>query len=126
MEGWLYLAVLLDLYFRRVGGWAMDQRLTVELAEQAFMMALTNQTPRAGFVHHSDRGGQYAATNYQHRLAEYGLIFSMGRKSYCWDNACVKSFFGTLKRELVYHGRYATQGEAKQKIFEYIEVFYNR
>jgi transposase InsO family protein len=126
VEGWLYLAVLLDLYSRRVVGWAMGQRLTGELAEQALTMALMNRTPRAGLVHHSDRGSQYAATSYQRLLDEYGLIPSMSRKGNCWDNACVESFFGTLKRELVYHRRYTTRDEAKQDIFEYIEVFYNR
>jgi transposase InsO family protein len=126
MEGWLYLAVLLDLYSRRVIGWAMGQRLTGELAEQALTMALANRAPRAGLVHHSDRGSQYAATSYQRLLTGYGLIPSMSRKGNCWDNACVESFFGTLKRELVYHRHYATRDEAKQDIFEYIEVFYNR
>lgn len=125
-EGWLYLAVLLDLYSRRVVGWAMGQRLTGELAEQALMMAIMTRTPRAGLVHHSDRGSQYAATSYQRRLTEYGLIPSMSRKGNCWDNACVESFFGTLKRELVYQRHYATRDEAMRDIFEYIEVFYNR
>jgi len=126
LEGWLYLAVLLDLYSRRVVGWAMGPRVTVELAEQALTMAVANRAPTAGLVHHSDRGSQYAATSYQRRLTEYGLIPSMSRKGNCWDNACVESFFGTLKRELVYHRRYATRDDARQDIFEYIEVFYNR
>ncbi len=126
LEGWLYLAVLLDLYSRRVVGWAMSQRITVELTEQALTMALANRAPTAGLLHHSDRGSQYAATNYQRLLTEYGLIPSMSRKGNCWDNACVESFFGTLKRELIYHRRYATRAEAQQEIFEYIEVFYNR
>jgi putative transposase len=126
LEGWLYLAVLLDLYSRRVVGWAMGQRLTVELAERALTMARTNRVPTSGLLHHSDRGSQYAATSYQRLLDEYGLIPSMSRKGNCWDNACVESFFGTLKRELVYHRHYATRGEATQDIFEYIEVFYNR
>jgi len=125
-EGWLYLAVILDLYSRRVVGWAMSHRLTVELAEQALTMALTNRTPTAGLLHHSDRGSQYAATSYQHVLAAHGITASMSRKGNCWDNACIESFFGTLKRELVYHRHYATREEAKRDIFEYIEVFYNR
>jgi transposase InsO family protein len=99
----------------------MGQRLTVELAEQALTMALANRRPRAGLLHHSDRGSQYAATSYQRVLDEYGFIPSMSRKGNCWDNACVESFFGTLKRELVYHRRYATREEARQDIFEYIE-----
>jgi putative transposase len=126
LEGWLYLAVLLDLYSRRVIGWAMSQRLTVDLAERALRMALTNRAPGVGLLHHSDRGSQYAATSYQHLLTAHGLTPSMSRKGNCWDNACVESFFGTLKRELVYHRRYATREEATQDIFEYIEVFYNR
>ena len=126
LEGWLYLAVLLDLYSRRVVGWAMGQRLTVDLAERALTMALANRAPMAGLLHHSDRGSQYAATSYQRVLDAHGLIPSMSRKGNCWDNACVESFFGTLKRELVYHRRYATREEATQDIFEYIEVFYNR
>lgn len=125
-EGWLYLAVILDLYSRRVIGWAMGHRLTVDLAEQALTMALANRAPTAGLLHHSDRGSQYAASSYQQMLAAQGLVPSMSRKGNCWDNACVESFFGTLKRELVYHRRYATRDEATQDIFEYIEVFYNR
>jgi putative transposase len=125
-EGWLYLAVVLDLYSRLVIGWAMSPRLTGELAEQALLMALTNRQPRAGLLHHSDRGSQYAATHYQHVLTTHGITPSMSRKGNCWDNACVESFFGTLKRELVYHRHYATREDATQDIFEYIEVFYNR
>lgn len=125
-EGWLYLAVILDLYSRRVIGWAMGSRLTVELAERALTMALTNRTLTAGLLHHSDRGSQYAATRYQRLLNKYGITTSMSRTGNCWDNACVESFFGTLKRELVYHRHYATRKDATQDIFEYIEVFYNR
>ncbi|HMS85049.1 MAG TPA: IS3 family transposase, partial [Nitrospira sp.] len=126
VEGWLYLAVLLDLYSRRVVGWAMSHRVTVDLTERALTMALTNRVPMPGLLHHSDRGSQYAATRYQQQLGEHGITPSMSRKGNCWDNACVESFFGTLKRELVYHRHYATRDEAKQDIFEYIEVFYNR
>lgn len=126
IEGWLYLAVVLDLYSRLVIGWAMGPRLTVDLAEQALTMALANRNPRAGLLHHSDRGSQYAATSYQRLLGEHGITASMSRKGNCWDNACVESFFGTLKRELVYHRHYAGREDAKQDIFEYIEVFYNR
>ena len=125
-EGWLYLAVLLDLYSRAVIGWAMGVRLTVDLAERALTMALANRTPTAGLLHHSDRGSQYAATSYQQLLATHGITTSMSRTGNCWDNACVESFFGTLKRELVYHRHYATREDATQDIFEYIEVFYNR
>ena len=125
-EGWLYLAVILDLYSRLVIGWAMGARLTADLAEQALTMALANRTPTAGLLHHSDRGSQYAAASYQRVLDAHGLIPSMSRKGNCWDNACVESFFGTLKRELVYHRHYTTREDATQDIFEYIEVFYNR
>ena len=126
LEGWLYLAVLLDLYSRRVVGWAMGQRLTVELAEQTLTMTVANRAPTAGLMHHSDRGSQYAATSYQRLFTGYGLIPSMSRTGNCWDNACVESFFGTLKRELLYPRHYATRDEATQDIFEYIEVVYNR
>ena len=125
-EGWLYLAVVLDLYSRTVIGWAMGHRLTVDLAEHAFTMALANRKPKAGLLHHSDRGSQYAATSYQQLLTTYDLTPSMSRWGDCWDNACVESFVGTLKRELIYHRQYRTRDEATQDIFEYIEVFYNR
>jgi putative transposase len=125
-EGWLYLAVLLDLYSRAVIGWATGSRLTGELAQQALTMALTHRTPTAGLLHHSDRGSQYAARRYQRLLSEHGITASMSRTGNCWDNACVESFFGTLKRELIYHRQYRTRDEAKHDVFEYIEVFYNR
>ncbi|MBC7837145.1 MAG: IS3 family transposase [Nitrospiraceae bacterium] len=115
-EGWLYLAVMLDLYSRTVIGWAMGTRLTGDLAERALTMALTNRIPATGLLHHSDRGSQYAATRYQRLLGEHGIITSMSRTGNCWDNACVESFFGTLKRELVYHRHHATRGAAKQDI----------
>ncbi len=117
-EGWLYLAVLLDLYSRAVIGWAMGPRLTGALTEQALRMALTTRRPPAGLLHHSDRGGQYAAGSYQQLLSTHGITASMSRKGNCWDNACVESFFGTLKRELVYQRQYATRGEATQDIFD--------
>lgn len=126
LEGWLYLAVLLDLYSRRVVGWAMSQRVTVELTEQALIMALAKRAHTTGLLHHSDRGSQYAATSYQRLLDKYGRIPSMSRKGNCWDNACGESFFGTVKQELIHHRQYRTREEAKQEIFEYLEVFYNR
>ena len=125
-EGWLYLAVVLDLYSRAVIGWAMGHRMTADLAERALTMALVKRKPIAGLLHHSDRGSQYAAHRYQRLLGEYGITTSMSRTGNCWDNACVESFFGTLKRELVYHRHYTSRDEATQDIFEYIEVFYNR
>jgi len=101
-EGWLHLAVLLDLYSRAVIGWAMWPRLTVDLTERALTLALGNRPVTAGLLDHSDRGSQYAATSYQRVLQAHGLIPSMSRTGNCWDNACVESFFWTLKRELVY------------------------
>ena len=126
MEGWLYLAVLLDLYSRAVIGWAMGPRLTGDLTEQALRMALKTRQPQAGLLHHTDRGSQYAAEPYQQMLTAHGITASMSRKGNCWDNACVESFFGTLKRELIHHRQYSTRDEAKREIFEYLEVFYNR
>ena len=118
MEGWLYLAVMLYLYSRTVIGWAMGNRLTVDLAERALTMALTHRRPTAGLLHHSDRGSQYAARRYQRLLSAHGSTPSMSRTGNSWDNACVESFFGTLKRELVYHRHYATRDEATQDIFD--------
>jgi transposase InsO family protein len=125
-EGWLYLAVVLDLYSRSVIGWAMGSRLTADLATQALTMAFWRRKPKPGLLHHSDRGVQYASHDYQARLAGAGVRCSMSRKGNCWDNACVESFFGTLKKELVHDRCYLTREEAKQDLFEYIEVFYNR
>lgn len=125
-EGWLYLAVVLDLCSRAVVGWAMGPRLTASLAADALTMALWRRKPAPGLLHHSDRGVQYAATDYQRRLADAGITCSMSRKDNCWDNAVVESFFRTLKVERVYHRRYQTREEAKQDVFQWIEVFYNR
>lgn len=125
-EGWLYLAVVLDLYSRKVIGWATGSRLTADLAENALTMALWRRKPKSGLLHHSDRGSQYAAHVYQQQLASHGIECSMSRKGNCWDNACMESFFATLKKELIHHRRYITREEARQDIFEYIEVFYNR
>ena len=125
-EGWLYLAAVLDLYSRAVIGWAMGPRLTADLARAALTMALWRRKPKPGLLHHSDRGVQYASLGYQRALADAGLRCSMSRKGNCWDNAVVESFFGTLKKELIHDQRYPTRDAAKQDIFEWIEVFYNR
>jgi putative transposase len=125
-EGWLYLAVVLDLYSRAVIGWAMGSRLTASLASEALTMALMQRQPAIGLLHHSDRGVQYASHDYQNRLASAGIRCSMSRKGNCWDNACVESFFATLKKELIHDARYATREDAKHDVFEWIEVFYNR
>ena len=125
-EGWLYLAVVLDLYSRAVIGWAMSSRLTAALAREALTMALWRRKPEPGLLHHSDRGVQYASGDYQQALNDAGIHCSMSRKGNCWDNAVVESFFGTLKKELIHDQRYATREAATQDVFEWIEVFYNR
>jgi putative transposase len=125
-EGWLYLATVMDLYSRRIVGWAMDSRICRHLVERALYMAYLNRSPGPGLLHHSDRGSQYASADYQKLLKARGIVCSMSRKGNCWDNAVMESFFGTLKTELVYHRNYETREEAQSDIFEYIEVFYNR
>lgn len=125
-EGWLYLAVVLDLYSRRIVGWAMSDSLHRQLVIEALQMALTTRQPAPGLLHHSDRGSQYASDDYQALLTKAEIIGSMSRKGNCYDNAPLESFFGTLKTELVFHRQYETWAEAKLDIFEYIEVFYNR
>ncbi len=125
-EGWLYLAVVLDLCSRKVVGWATADHLRAELPCAALRNALFQERPPSGLLHHSDRGVQYACDDYQARLAEHGLACSMSRRGDCHDNAVVESFFGTLKTELVYHEDYADRNVARQSLFEYIEVFYNR
>src|ERR687894_215988 len=124
--GWLYLAVVLDLFSRRVVGWAMADHLGHELALAALDMAIARRRPAAGLVHHSDRGVQYAAHGYRRRLREHGMLCSMSRKGDCWDNAPMESFFATLKGELVEERDYLTRDEARADVFQYIEGFYNR
>jgi putative transposase len=125
-EGWLYLAVIMDLYSRQVIGWAMGHRNNTELVHDALMMALWRRGDVRNVIVHSDQGSTYAAYAYQQRLEENSLRCSMSRKGECLDNAVAESFFGTLKNELIYHEDYRTRAEARQSIFEYIEVFYNR
>jgi transposase InsO family protein len=116
----------MDLYSRQIVGWAMDSTMTRYLVMDALKQAIGRRNPPAGLIHHSDRGSQYASTDYQDLLKQYHCIPSMSRKGNCYDNACMETFFGTLKRELVYYERYATRDQAKSSIFQYIEVFYNR
>jgi putative transposase len=125
-EGWLYLATLIDLFSRRVVGWAMSARIDAQLTLDALDMALAARSPAAGLVHHTDRGSQYASRDYRRALATRGLVCSMSRKGNCWDNAVAESFFASLKTELVHHRDFATRSEARSAIFEYIEVFFNR
>jgi len=125
-EGWLYLAVVVDLCSRRVVGWAMADHLRAALCLDALDMALARRRPGAGLVHHSDRGVQYACGDYRGLLRSQGIECSMSRRGDCYDNAMVESFFKTLKAELVYHERYATREQARRSVFEYVEVFYNR
>ena len=125
-EGWLYLAVVLDLYSRAIVGWAMNQRMTAQLVRDALIMALWRRGTVKGLLLHSDRGCQYAAGDYQRLLRDHGIVCSMSRQANCYDNAAMESFFGTLKQELIHHERYPTRAAAKASIFEYIEVFYNR
>ena len=125
-QGWLYLAVIIDLYSRAVIGWAMHKRMKTELVTDALKMALMRRKVRRSLLLHSDQGSQYAAANYRAIVAENGIECSMSRKGNCWDNAVAESFFHTLKTELVHHEDYHSRTEAKASIFEYIEVFYNR
>jgi transposase InsO family protein len=126
-EGWLYLAVLLDLCSRRIVGWAVSDRLTEELSLKALEQAHAHRRPPAGLLHHSDRGSQYAALRYRDRLARYGMRASMSRRGDCWDNAVVESFFSSLKTELFAGRRWPeTRQQARRELFEYLEIFYNR
>ena len=126
-EGWLYVAVVLDLFSRRIVGWSMGSSLSSHLVERALRMALPHRRPGSGrLIHHSDRGVQYASRAYQALLKRHAIRCSMSRRGDCWDNAPVESFFSTLKVEEVHRQRYRTRAEARQAIFEYIEVFYNR
>lgn len=125
-EGWLYLAGIKDLFTCEVVGHAMGARMTTALVSQALGAAVWAKRPRPGLIHHSDRGSQYCAQDYQDQLREFGLIPSMSRKGNCYDNAPMESFWGALKNELVHHRRYETRAQARREITEYIELFYNR
>ena len=125
-EGWLYLAVVMDLASRRVVGWSLDHRLERFLPLSALAMAMSKRRPERGLLHHSDRGSQYASAEYRHLLDDHGMIASMSRLGDCWDNAVVESFFATLKTELAADSKWQTREEAKRSIVDYIEIWYNR
>jgi len=124
--GWVYLAVIMDLFSRQIVGWSIDEQMTVDLVKDAFNMAVARRKVEPGLLLHSDRGVQYRAWEYQEALEGEGIVQSMSRKGNCWDNAAMESFFSRLKVELVFAEQYATLGDAYSSIFEYIEVFYNR
>jgi putative transposase len=124
-EGWLYLVVILDLFSRRVVGWAVGDRMTRHLALVALGMAVTRRQPPRGLLFHSDRGSQYASAEFRAALATHGIVPSMSRRGDCWDNAVAESFFSTLKLELVYQTAWLTRAQARRAVFEYLEVFYN-
>lgn len=124
--GWLYLAVLLDLYSRRVIGWAMSAKPDQQVALQALRISLSQRCLQPGLIHHTDQGALYTSVAYQRLVAQTGLVASMSRKGNCYDNAVVESLFSTLKNELIHDRDYHTREEARGKVFEFIEVFYNR
>ncbi len=125
-EGWLYLAAIMDLYSRRIVGWAMDKQMTTELVLRALDMAIHQRKPVGPVIHHSDRGTQYASLEYKNKLFNEDFIQSMSRKGCCYDNAAMESFFHTLKVECVRRQKYQTRHQAIHDIFNYIETFYNR
>lgn len=124
--GWLHVAVLLDLYSRKVIGWAMSDKNNKELVLNALGMAIEIRRPQSGVVHHTDRGSTYGSDEYRNKLISFGFVPSMSRKGDCYDNAVAESFFSTLKNELIFGQRFATREEAKSEIFKFIEIFYNK
>jgi len=124
-EGWLYLAVILDLFSRQVVGWSLSNRITKKLVMDAFRMAIWRRRPTTGLIFHSDRGSQYCSNDFQKMLKINGVKSSMSRKGNCWDNAVAESFFGSLKTERVFFSQYKTRDEARRDIVDYIEMFYN-
>lgn len=124
-EGWLYIAAVLDLFSRRIVGWAMADHMKADLVINAFTMAKKQRFPLSGLLHHSDRGIQYASQQYQQEMQKSGIIVSMSRKGNCWDNAVMERFFGTLKSECTNNKHYATRAEAKVDVINFIELFYN-
>lgn len=124
-EGWLYLAVVIDLYSRQVVGWAMSERMKAALVCDALTMSLFRRGMPRGVIVHSDRGSQYCSNRFQHLLVRHGLRCSMSKRGDCYDNACAESFFHSLKVELTHGERYATREQARHEVFEYIETYYN-
>lgn len=125
-QGWLYLAVIMDLYSRRIVGWSMDRRINRHIVMDALAMAINDRRPKKGLIHHSDRGSQYTSDDFRDELTKHGIECSMSGRGNCYDNAVVESFFGLLKRERVNRVRYRTRDEARADLFDYIECFYNR
>ena len=125
-QGWLYLVAIMDVYTRRVLGWAMHDHLDARMMIAALQMAITRRRPAAGLIVHSDRGAQFASAAYREVLTRHGLLASMSRKGNCYDNAFIESFWSSLKHETVYHRKFATRADARTALFDYIEVFYNR
>jgi transposase InsO family protein len=125
-QGWLYLAVVMDLYSRRIVGWSMSRRINRHLVIDALNMAIGTRRPGAELIHHSDRGSQYTSDDFRDELLKHGIDCSMSARGNCYDNAVVESFFGLMKREWVNRVRYRTREEARADVFEYIECFYNR
>jgi putative transposase len=125
-QGWLYLAVVMDLYSRRIIGWSMSRRNNRHLVLNALNMALGQRQAESGLIHHSDRGSQYLSDDFQALLKQHGITCSMSGKGSCYDNAVVESFFASLKRERTRRRKYRTRDEARADVFDYIERFYNR
>lgn len=125
-QGWLYVVAILDVFTRRIVGWAMHENLDALLAVKALQMAIAERRPKPALIVHSDRGTQFASAAFRHILAAHLLVASMSRKGNCYDNAFIESFWSSLKYETVYHRRFATRAQARSAIFDYIETFYNR
>jgi putative transposase len=125
-QGWFYVVALLDLYTRRVVGWAMGDNLDAQMAVKALRMAIVQRRPRSALIVHSDRGNQFTSVAFRRELAAHQLLASMSRKANCYDNAHIEAFWSSLKYELIYHHRFATRADARAAIFDYIEAFYNR
>jgi putative transposase len=124
-EGWLYVAAIKDLFTKKIVGWAMEDNMRTELTSKALWMAVKQERPKPGLIHHSDRGSQYASLEYRHELVQFGIRASMSRRGNCYDNAPMESFWASLKKEQVHHQHYKTRAEARADIFDYIETFYN-